>query len=150
MKDAALVLGAGGHAKVCIEILRAMGTQIDYCVGSESSADSCVGVPVLKGDENLSKLRGLGYAKAFVAVGSNRLRQRLAAGAIQAGLHLISAISPAAVISPLRPCSTEDRRIVIFMNGSATVTGTTAVETRTRPAPVKRSPVVVAALRPIL
>lgn len=95
-----ILVGAGGHAKVCIEILQAMGEVIAYCVGREDSPDLCVGVPVLRGDENLVRLREEGYSRLFVAIGENRLRERLATFAIEQGYQLVNAISPQAIISP--------------------------------------------------
>lgn len=99
MKDEVIVVGSGGHAKVCIELLRAMGRQVDYCVSVADSPDICMGVPVLKGNDHLIHLRDRGYKNLFVALGSNRLRQRLANMAIELGYHLINAISPQAIIS---------------------------------------------------
>ncbi|QIE24849.1 acetyltransferase [Caballeronia sp. SBC2] len=98
MNRGIVVVGAGGHAKVCIELLRAMGEHVDYCVGGSDGPLSCVGVPVLHGDEHLSKLRGDHY-RAFIAIGSNRVRARLATIATGLGYELVNAISPSAVIS---------------------------------------------------
>lgn len=100
MKEGVVVVGAGGHAKVIIEILHAMGEQVDYCVSSLDSPNTWVGVSILKGDENLQKLRENGYSKAFIAIGSNSIRQCIAEVAIQAGYQLVNAISPNAVVSP--------------------------------------------------
>jgi UDP-perosamine 4-acetyltransferase len=100
MKRGVVIVGASGHAKVCIESLREMGEQIDYCVGDANAQDFCVGVPVLKGDENLARLRNEGYDRAFIAIGSNRLRERLADLATSQGYQLVNAIHPRAVISP--------------------------------------------------
>lgn len=100
MKPEIIVAGAGGHAKVCIELLRAMGESVAYCVGVSDSPESCLGVPVLRGDENLGHLRSKGYHRAYVAVGSNSLRARLAAHCDGQGYHLVNAISPHATISP--------------------------------------------------
>src|SRR5688572_16610993 len=94
------MIGAGGHAKVCIELLRAGGSQVDYCIGSPGGADSCLGVPVLHGDEHLMELRDRGYKLAFVAVGDNALRQRLADAARRQGFNLANAVSPDAIVSP--------------------------------------------------
>lgn len=100
MLNGIVVIGAGGHAKVCVELLRAMGAQVDYCIGGDDSADTCAGVPVLKGDEHVERLHESGYREAFVAIGSNRLRERLATMVVAQGYRLINAISPAATISP--------------------------------------------------
>lgn len=100
MKDEIVVVGAGGHAKVCIEILREMGETVAYCVGDADALDRCVGVPVLRGDENLRDLYAAGYRRVFVAIGSNRLRNRLATFAIDIGYKLTNAIHPKAILSP--------------------------------------------------
>jgi UDP-perosamine 4-acetyltransferase len=100
MSNGIVIVGAGGHAKVCIELLHSMGERIAYCVGGRESPDQCVGIPVLKGDENLGRLRKADYSRIFVAIGSNSLRQRLAATAGEMGFQLVNAISPHAVISP--------------------------------------------------
>lgn len=100
MRSEVIVIGAGGHAKVCIESLRASGEKVAFCVGASDSPEWCVGVPVLKGDENLAHLRSKGYSRVFAAIGSNGLRDHLSALAIELGYHLINAINPWAVISP--------------------------------------------------
>jgi UDP-perosamine 4-acetyltransferase len=93
-----IVIGAGGHAKVIIETLRAAGKVPDYCVANE--AGSCLGVPVLSGDHHLENLRGEGYKQAMIAIGTNNIRAELAEKVIMAGFELISAVSPHAIISP--------------------------------------------------
>ena len=100
MKPAIVVIGAGGHAKVCIELLRAMGEQVDFCVGSPGSAPSCVGVTVLYGDEHLARLFADGYRRIFIALGANRRRVTLARIATELGYELVNAVSPHAVVSP--------------------------------------------------
>lgn len=100
MKSEVIVIGAGGHAKVCIELLRAMGEKVAFCVGASDSPERCLDVPVLKGDENLARLRSKGYYRLFVAIGSNGLRDRLSAAATELGYQLVNAISLHAVISP--------------------------------------------------
>lgn len=102
MNKGVVVVGAGGHAKVCVELLRAMGLQVDYCIGSgDGDARTCVGVPILQGDEHIGRLREEeNYQEAFVAIGSNRLREKLAAKVVAHGYRLVNAISPSAMISP--------------------------------------------------
>ncbi|MGK6310105.1 acetyltransferase [Variovorax sp. DT-64] len=95
-----IVLGSSGHAKVCIELLRAGGSSVAYCIGAPGSGETCLGVPVLHGDEHLKSLRARGYERVFVAIGANALRQRLAAFATDLGFHLVNAISPQASVSP--------------------------------------------------
>ena len=100
MKADVVIVGAGGHAKVCIELLQAMGETIAYCVGSDDSPTHCLGIPVLRGDENLDRLHAEGYHRLFVAIGSNHLRKKLGALAVGQGYQLVSAISPHAIVSP--------------------------------------------------
>jgi len=100
MNKAVVVVGAGGHAKVCIELLRANATPIACCIGSDDGTDFWLDVPVFKSDDHLARLRSEGHAHAFIAIGANALRQRLAAEAKALGYELVNAISPAAVVSP--------------------------------------------------
>jgi UDP-perosamine 4-acetyltransferase len=100
MKNEIVVVGAGGHAKVCIEILREAGETVAYCVGDAGAHDLCAGVPVLKGDEKLHDLYAAGYRRTFVAIGANSVRDRLAGFATDMGYRLTNAIHPKAVISP--------------------------------------------------
>lgn len=98
MTGAVVMIGAGGHAKVCIELLRAMGEQVAFCIGAGPA--TCLGVPVLNDDADLARLRTQGYTRAFVAVGANRVRTLLGQSARDLGYDLVNAISPHAVVSP--------------------------------------------------
>jgi UDP-perosamine 4-acetyltransferase len=99
MSKGVIIIGAGGHAKVCIELLRAMGMNVAWCIGGDGSPESCLGVPVLQGDAHLARLAQEGYREAFVAIGSNALRQRLGISARGLGFALVNAISPSAIVS---------------------------------------------------
>jgi UDP-perosamine 4-acetyltransferase len=92
-----VVVGAGGHAKVVIDTLRAMGRTVDFCVADH--AVEGIDVPVRTGDDQLARLLNDGYRQAIVAVGDNAKRAQLAAKISAAGFELISAISPQAVVS---------------------------------------------------
>ena len=100
MKKYVIVLGAGGHAKVVIELLHESGYQVDFCVGEEGSPKNCLGIPVLLGEQNLIRLRDDGYVFAFPAIGSNFVRERAAIHAVSLGYELVNAISHRAVVSP--------------------------------------------------
>jgi UDP-perosamine 4-acetyltransferase len=100
MKQPVIIVGAGGHAKVCIELLQAMGETILYCVGASDSGATCLGVPVLDGDHHLARLRAEGQSRAFIALGSNRLRAKLGRHVRELGFELVNAISPHAIVSP--------------------------------------------------
>ncbi|KTC84731.1 MULTISPECIES: acetyltransferase [Legionella] len=100
MKKGIIIIGAGGHAKVCIELLRSMGEEVSFCIGNDGSADLCLDIPVLQGDNHLNILHEEGYSRIFIAIGSNYLRERLATMAMNEGYILVNAISPQAIISP--------------------------------------------------
>ncbi|MDF4002854.1 NeuD/PglB/VioB family sugar acetyltransferase [Luteibacter sp. PPL552] len=99
MNKGIVVVGAGGHAKVCIELLRDTGYEVSWCVGGEDSPDSCLGVPVCRGDDHLVRLRNEGFTHAFVALGANRLRQRLHVYLGELGYERVNAVSPRACVS---------------------------------------------------
>lgn len=98
-------LGAGGHARVVIEVLRLMG---DYeLVGlldpkTELWGSEILGVPVLGGDDLLPQLYAQGIRHAFIGlgtVGDTRPRQRLYEQVIRQGLQIVPAIHPRAIIA---------------------------------------------------
>jgi UDP-perosamine 4-acetyltransferase len=94
-------LGAGGHARVVLDILRTIGVEV---VGLLDPAESLWGtnvddVPVLGGDD---LLRSLDVGSAFVGVGSVRdtsLRRRLYGLIVDAGLEPVRAVHPSAFVS---------------------------------------------------
>ena len=67
-----VLVGAGGHAKVVIEVARAAGRfNLVGLIDPRPAAPEVLGVPVLGGDEILPRLRAEGVAWAFVALGGN-------------------------------------------------------------------------------
>lgn len=93
-------MGAGGHAKVCIELLRDMGEKVAFCIGNDGDPETCMAVPTLIGNNQTARLKHNGYHRAFVSVGCNTLRDRLARSLLVQGFELVNAISPDAKISP--------------------------------------------------
>lgn len=105
-------LGAGGHAKVVIEILHAIG---DYdIVGLLDSnpmlwGSKVLGVSVFGDDDLLVDLYNQGISYAFIGLGmaeNSRLRCRLYNNVKQQGFSIVAAIHPQAIISP--SCSIGD------------------------------------------
>lgn len=98
-------LGAGGHAKVVIEILRLEGEYqlvglLDPKPDLRNELIACV--PVMGGDEQLSKLKERGVEFFFVGLGSvsdMKPRRRLYEFALDQGLQPVAAIHPSAVVS---------------------------------------------------
>ncbi|ALA81066.1 acetyltransferase [Stenotrophomonas maltophilia] len=95
------VVGAGGHAKVIIDLLRGGGHEVVACLDAGRVGQVVNGVPVL-GDERvqLPLLKDQGVDAVFVALGDNRLRRKVAAAVTAAGLEMIPAVGRSAVISP--------------------------------------------------
>jgi UDP-perosamine 4-acetyltransferase len=100
MTDRVVILGASGHAKVIIDILQdAGGLEIVGCTSGDPGAAPLLGIPVLGDDSVLPGLYASGVRKAFVAVGSNRLRQKLIRHVSALGFEPVQAVSPKAVVS---------------------------------------------------
>jgi UDP-perosamine 4-acetyltransferase len=96
-----VVIGAGGHAKVVLEILRAAGgVEVVGLLDPAPHASLVRGVPVLGGDDLLTELRSAGVAAAVVALGNNRRRQQVGGRARELGFALPAIIHPSAIVSP--------------------------------------------------
>ena len=106
MSEKVVGLGAGGHAKVVLEIVK--GHVHLKIVGmldnnSDLHGKKLLGVPVLGDDELLPELLAKGVNRFFVGVGgvgNNQPRQRLFEFAVSLGMKPVSAIHSSAVISP--------------------------------------------------
>jgi UDP-perosamine 4-acetyltransferase len=97
-----VVYGAGGHAKVILDILE---REERYQIAGLIDDDPCreggefFGYPILGDGETLQKARTLGIEGVIVAVGDNEARDRLARRVEAMGLRLVTAVHPAAQIS---------------------------------------------------
>ena len=99
-RERVVVIGASGHAKVVIELLRATERyEIAGCVDPKGSGD-VLGAPVLGGDDVLPQILLQGVFHAFVAIGDNALRRAVFARVRALGFGLVAAVSPRATISP--------------------------------------------------
>ena len=98
-----LIIGAGGHGRVVLEILRSGGKYepIGFIDSAPALAGTRVGgLPVFGANHLLSKVRQQQKVRhAIVAIGDNRVRPRYAAMLREQGWELISAIHPAASIA---------------------------------------------------
>jgi UDP-perosamine 4-acetyltransferase len=96
-----VLIGAGGHGKVTLEAVRAMGNfAVVGFLDPMPSAPSVLGVPVLGDDEMLPALRSEGVAAAVVALGANRGRQRVGERLRALGFVLPVIVHPTALIAP--------------------------------------------------
>lgn len=100
MTGRVLVIGAGGHAKVVIEALRAAGFDPVGIVDPRAEAPMLLGVPVLGDDDALPRLRAEGIEAAVAALGDNRARERAGEGLRALGFRLPAVVHPAALVSP--------------------------------------------------
>jgi UDP-perosamine 4-acetyltransferase len=93
-----VIVGAGGHAKVIVDMLQDRGdVRLAGCVSRESG--ELLGLPWLGNDDALPAILASGVQRAFVAIGDNRLRAELMRGLVGLGFSLINAISAHAVIA---------------------------------------------------
>jgi sugar O-acyltransferase (sialic acid O-acetyltransferase NeuD family) len=100
-----ILVGAGGHAKVVIETIRAAGTH--DIVGITDLADNVgsdvLGVPVVGTDDVLADWLARGVRLCLITAGSTgypALRARLAATAASLGFEFAVVAHPSAVLSP--------------------------------------------------
>lgn len=95
-----VVIGAGGHARsVCDILMRDSENEIVGLI-DKPGAKGFWGLEVLGDDECLPELLKEGLAThAFVALGDNRHRRKLAERLCSLGYLMVNAISPHAVIS---------------------------------------------------
>ena len=108
MKDIRKVvgIGAGGHAKVVLEILR-FRKDLEVIglleTPRQPSKTEVLGVPILGDDGELDRLWNEGVRHAFVGVGGtgdNRPRARVFENLKSRGFTVIPAVHPDAILSP--------------------------------------------------
>lgn len=94
-------MGAGGHARVCLEALADSGFELAGCVSSDGAGVVGLPCPVLGTDADLAAIAAReGATHLFVAVGDNRAREAIIARCRATGLPLATAISRFAMVSP--------------------------------------------------
>lgn len=94
-----IIIGAGGHSKVIIDILRSdPGIEMLGCTAMSGSG-SVGGIPIMGDDSILPKLYEQGVHYAFIAIGDNRIRLKMARHVEAIGYTLINAVSRFAYIS---------------------------------------------------
>lgn len=89
MIDKVHLYGAGGHAKVIIDILRAEGAEIRSIVDVDESKRSLSGIEVVHSASGLSPV--------IVSIGNNAVRKRVAE---ELDCEFATAVHPTAVVSP--------------------------------------------------
>lgn len=95
MSEAIILIGGSGHARVVIDCIRACGDPIAGILDDGIPAGTLVsGVPVQGKVSDWVKYR---EHRFFIAIGNNRIRQRIA-GSMDCRWHTV--IHPSAVVSP--------------------------------------------------
>ena len=96
-----VVVGTGGHAHVCAELLREdRSLDLVGCTGPEAPDRASMDVDYLGADDDLPGVFAEGISHAFVAVGDNARRKQLHTELTRIGFTLVNAISRDAVMSP--------------------------------------------------
>lgn len=97
-----VLFGAGGHAKVTIDIMLANGHTVRSILDDDvrTHGSRILGIPVIGGKDKFSELIQNGLTNMFVTIGSNRVRLMISRLAREAGFNMINAIHPTAIVSP--------------------------------------------------
>lgn len=99
---ALVIVGAGGHGRVCAEIARAAGWRVEgFCDIGKTAGELVNGLPVLA--PGLAQLRAIhppGQVHVFIAIGENGRRLSQMQGALALGYELARLLHPNALVSP--------------------------------------------------
>ena len=95
-----VVIGAGGHARVLIELCRALGGFELLGVVAQAGPSRLMGLPLLGDETHLETWRGQGVEAACVAVGDNTSRARIGARLLALGFALSALVHPSAFLAP--------------------------------------------------
>lgn len=101
--ETVVIVGAGGHGKVVLDVLLAAGRYrpVGFVDADVSLAGARVGgLPVIGPVNTLPRLRQHKVRAAMIAIGDNRTRLRYAALLEEYGFELIGAVHPTAFVSP--------------------------------------------------
>lgn len=95
-----VMVGCGGHAKVCLDVLRRVpGVELCGATGPIDAEAKMIGLAYLGTDARLGDLRASNISHAFVALGDNRLRMRKLDEVRGLGFSVLSGCHPAAVVA---------------------------------------------------
>ncbi len=97
-----IILGAGGHGRVVLDILAAAKTYkpVGFLDNNAQLHGRRIdGLPVLGGIDSLTEVRKHGVAKAVVAIGDNGVRRAMGDLVEREGLELVCAVHPSAQLA---------------------------------------------------
>lgn len=99
MRKKTIIVGGGGHARSVLDIaLQMEELEIAGCV--DRNQTDVLGVSVIGTDDDLEKLYASGIHNAFIALGDNKLRDRLYRRLKEIGFSFVNIVSRYAVVSP--------------------------------------------------
>jgi len=124
-----IIMGAGGHAKVTIEAVRAAHAgRIIGLISLRQGIPDLLGVPIIGEDDDVGDLIARKVADAaVVALGDNKLRQRIGNWLTELGLELPAIVHPAALISPSARLGAGAVIMAGALVGAGTVVGSLAI-----------------------
>lgn len=88
-----VIVGAGPHSKVIIDIIEGMNEYEIIGLTDLVKQGSVLGYPILGNDNILNDLKIQGIEFAFIAVGNNIIRKKLTQYVLKLGFKLVNAIS---------------------------------------------------------
>lgn len=124
-----LLIGAGGHARVCVEALLDMGDAVIVgAVSSDGTAIDGLGVsPCWREDELEQAIEVSGATDCCVAIGDNGTRRRFADSLVEQGIALASVVSASSVVSRTVHLGAGVQLIAGSVINAATVVGDGAI-----------------------
>ncbi len=123
-----VLIGAGGHAAVLLEAVRAAGLgEVVGLLDAAPTAAPVLGVPVLGGEELLPRLLAEGVAAAAVALGDNAARERAGDRLLALGFLLPAVVHPSALVSPSAQIGDGAAILARAVVGTSTLVGALAI-----------------------
>lgn len=100
MAQQLIIIGAGGHGRVCAEIAARCGyTVTGFCHPALALGEWINGVPVIAEDDERLLAEWTDDTHLFVALGNNARRAEVGEQAQQQGIELATLIDPSAIVS---------------------------------------------------
>ncbi len=121
-----IVLGAGGHARVLVDLMCAGRAYFPVAALDDGDADSVLGVPVVGAASDLTRLRGEGFDHAALGIGSvqdHKRRRRYWDQLVAAGFALPNLVHLRATVEPSATMGTGNQVFAGAVIGSAVVLG---------------------------
>lgn len=96
-----VIIGAGGHAEVVLDILRHdRNIEVVGFIDNSPAAKTVDGLPILGGNSILPELMKKGVRHAIIAIGENFVRKKYSDCARGVGMKLINAVHPHSIVAP--------------------------------------------------